>query len=215
MWRYEVAMDSVESVQIDQLLEASLGKPVEKLRGALDATGKISGMIGQGQGPTVTGSGTAKIRNGFLMETKLFAGLSYLLSKIMPSFSAFAQTEATGDFAIRNSRIRSEDIRLEGTVFSVKAGGSYGFDNTLDYVAEVQLMRGGVVASLVRWATMPVTRLLEFRLGGTLADPTWKPQNLTLDVFKRLVGSGEDAEDADGENAGGAGSGEGGVGGVP
>ncbi len=215
LWRYEVAMDSVESVQIDQLLEASLGKPVEKLRGALDATGKISGMIGQGQGPTVTGSGTAKIRNGFLMETKLFAGLSYLLSKIMPSFSAFAQTEATGDFAIRNSRIRSEDIRLEGTVFSVKAGGSYGFDNTLDYVAEVQLMRGGVVASLVRWATMPVTRLLEFRLGGTLADPTWKPQNLTLDVFKRLVGSGEDAEDADGENAGGAGSVEGGVGGMP
>ena len=216
LWRYEVQLDSAEGIQIDQLLEASTGKPVEKLRGLLDGSGKVSGMIGQGQGPTVTGSGTAKIRNGFLMETKLFAGLSYLLSKVMPSFSAFAQTEAGGDFAIRNSRIRSENIRLEGTVFSVKAAGAFGFDNTLDYVAEVQLLRGGMVASLVRWATMPVTRLLEFRLGGTLADPTWKPENLTLDVFKKLVGSGGGEEEgADGTSAGGAGSVEGGMGGVP
>ena len=215
LWRYEVQLDSAEGIQIDQLLEASTGKPVEKLRGLLDGSGKVSGMIGQGQGPTVTGSGTAKIRNGFLMETKLFAGLSYLLSKVMPSFSAFAQTEAGGDFAIRNSRIRSENIRLEGTVFSVKAAGAFGFDNTLDYVAEVQLLRGGMVASLVRWATMPVTRLLEFRLGGTLADPTWKPENLTLDVFKKLVGSGGGEEEgADGTSAGGAGSVEGGMGGV-
>ena len=207
LWRYEVQLDSAEGIQIDQLLEASTGKPVEKLRGLLDGSGHVSGMIGQGQGPTVTGSGTAKIRNGFLMETKLFAGLSSLLSKIMPSFSAFAQTEAVGDFTIRNSRIRSDDIRLEGTVFSVKAAGSFGFDNSLDYVAEVQLLRGGMVASLVRWATMPVTRLLEFRLGGTLAEPTWKPENLTLDVFKKLVGggsgdSGEEEGTVDGQASG-------------
>lgn len=216
LWRYEVQLDEVESMQIDKLLEASIGKPVEKLRGLLDGQGRVSGMIGQGQGPTVTGGGKAKIRNGFLMESKLFAGLSSLLGKLLPDFSAFAQTDASGDFAIRNSRIHSKDIRLEGTVYSVKAAGAYGFDNSLDYVAEVQLLRGGMVATLVRWATMPVTRLLEFRLGGTLADPTWKPQNLTLDVFKRLVGSGgEEEEGADGENAGGAGSVEGGVGGVP
>ena len=197
-WRYEVRLDSAEGIQVDKLLEASTGKPVEKLRGLLDGSGTVSGMIGAGQGPTVTGGGRAKIRNGFLMETKLFAGLSSLLGKVVPGFSAFAQTEAGGDFAIRNSRIHSEDIRLEGTVFSVKANGSFGFDNTLDYVAEVQLLRGGLVASLVRLATMPVTRLLEFRLGGTLSEPTWKPENLTLDVFKKLVGSGS-GSDGDGK----------------
>ena len=195
-WRYEVTVDSAESVEIDRLLEASTGQPVTKLRGFLDGSGKISGMIGAGCGPTVTGSGTATVRNGFLMESKLFAGLSYLLGKLLPDFSAFAQTDASGDFAIRNSRIHSQDIRLEGTVFSVKAEGSFGFDNTLDYVAEVQLLRGGVVATLVRLATMPVTRLLEFRLGGTLSEPTWKPANLTLDVFKKLVGHGSDSADA-------------------
>ena len=196
-WRYEVSIDSADSVEIDLLLEASTGQPVTKLRGFLDGTGRISGMIGAGCGPTVTGSGHATVRNGFLMESKLFAGLSYLLGKLLPDFSAFAQTEAGGDFAIRNSRIYSRDIRLEGTVFSVKANGSFGFDNTLDYVAEVQLLRGGVVATLVRLATMPVTRLLEFRLGGTLAEPTWKPENLTLDVFKKLVGRGSESPDTE------------------
>lgn len=198
LWRYEVQLDSVKAVQIDKLLEASIGQPVEKLKGDLYGKGQIAGMIGTGQGRTVTGSGEAKIRNGFLMESKLFAGLTALLGKLLPDFSAFAQTEAGGDFSIRNSRIHSKDIRLEGTVYSVKAEGSFGFDNTLDYVAEVQLLRGGMVASLVRLATMPVTRLLEFRLGGTLSDPTWKPENLTLDVFKKLVGSGEDGDGEDG-----------------
>ena len=196
-WRYEVAIDSADSIEIDRLLEASTCQPVTKLRGFLDGNGTVSGMIGAGCGPTVTGSGTATIRNGFLMESKLFAGLSYLLGKLLPDFSAFAQTEATGDFAIRNSRIHSQDIRLEGTVFSVKASGSYGFDTTLAYVAEVQLLRGGVVATLVRLATMPVTRLLEFRLGGTLSEPTWKPENLTLDIFKKLVGRASDSPDAE------------------
>jgi hypothetical protein len=192
LWRYEVQLDSVKAVQIDRLLEASIGHPVEKLKGNLYGNGQISGMIGEGQGRTVTGSGRAEIRNGFLMESKLFAGLTSLLGKLLPDFSAFAQTEAGGDYSIRNSRIYSKDIRLEGTVYSIKVAGSFGFDNSLDYVAEVQLLRGGMVASLVRLATMPVTRLLEFRLGGTLAEPTWKPANLTLDVFKKLVGGGED-----------------------
>jgi hypothetical protein len=200
LWRYEVQLDSVKAVQIDRLLEASIGHPVEKLKGDLYGKVQIAGMIGEGQGRTVTGSGRAEIRNGFLMESKLFAGLSFLLGKLLPDFSAFAQTAAGGDFSIRNSRIHSKDIRLEGTVFSVKAEGSFGFDNTLDYVAEVQLLRGGMVASLVRLATMPVTRLLEFRLGGTLSDPTWKPENLTLDVFKKLVGGGEGGENGEGES---------------
>ena len=214
LWRYEVQLDSVKAVQIDRLLSASIGHPVEKLKGDLYGKGQVAGMIGSGQGRTVTGSGEAEIKNGFLMESKLFAGLTALLGRLLPDFSAFAQTEASGDFSIRNSRIHSRDIRLEGTVYSIKAEGSFGFDNSLDYVAEVQLLRGGMVASLVRLATMPVTRLLEFRLGGMLSEPTWKPENLTLDVFKKLVGGGEEGDgDADGADGGvePLGAGEGGA----
>lgn len=68
--------------------------------------------------------------------------------------------------------------------FSVKATGDYFLDGNLNYRVEVQLLRNGTLATIVRLATLPVTRLLEFRLTGTFEDPRWRPVNLNLpDLF--------------------------------
>ncbi len=176
-WRYEVNLRAANALLSD-LLAATFGKPVKELRGTLDGNARIGGYIGKGTGPLATGSGHAEIRGGLLFQTKLFSGLTSILSKIIPDFTLFAQTDAAGSFMIRNSRVHSRDIELKGTVFSVKAAGDYLFGGTLDYRVEVQLLRGGPVAAIVRLATLPVTRLLEFRLTGTFEDPKWRPVNL-------------------------------------
>ncbi len=176
-WRYEIDLQTRNALLAD-LLAATLSKPVKELRGTLDGTARVGGYIGTGTGPLATGSGQASIRGGLLFQTKLFNGLSSILSRIIPDFTMFAQTDATGAFLIRNSRIHSRDIELKGTVFGVKAAGDYLFDGSLDYRVEVQLLRGGPVATLVRLATLPVTRLLEFRLTGSFEDPKWRPLNL-------------------------------------
>lgn len=182
-WRYEIN-GLVGGARLDDLLTATLEKPAENLRGTLDATGRLAGYIGVGTGPLATGTGQVKIRNGLLFETKLFSGLTAILGKIFPQTSLFAQTDARGSFAIRNSRIYSQDIELMGTIFSVKASGRYGFDGDLRFRVEVQPLRKGPVAVLVRLATLPVTRLLEFRLTGTFEDPRWRPTNLNpADLF--------------------------------
>lgn len=183
-WRYEVDARASE-VRLDDLLAASFEKPMDELRGTLDGTGKIGGYVGIGTGPQVTGSGQATIRNGLLFQTKLFSGLAAILDKVFPDFNLFAQTDASGTYAIRNSQVHSRDIELLGTLFSVKASGRYAFDGDLRYRVEVQPLRGGPVAALVRLATRPVTRLLEFRLTGTFEDPRWRPVNLNLaDLFE-------------------------------
>lgn len=176
-WRYEADM-ATTGTRLNDLLSASYGKPMGELRGTLEGNTLIGGYIGPGTGPTVTGFGQGKVRDGLLFQTKLFSGLSAILSKIIPDFTLFAQTDATGSFAIRNSRVYSRDIEVQGTLFSVKASGHYSFAGDLNYRVEVQLLRGGPVAALVRLATRPVTRLLEFRLTGTFADPKWRPINL-------------------------------------
>ena len=79
--------------------------PPAKLRGTLDGTARIGGYIGTGTGPSVTGAGHVDVRGGLLFQTKLFSGLSAILSKIIPDFTLFAQTDASGDFTIRNSRV--------------------------------------------------------------------------------------------------------------
>lgn len=176
-WRYEVDF-SAKDARLADLLSASFAKPAGELRGTLDATAKIGGYVGTGNGPLATGAGHVDVRGGLLFQTKLFSGLSAILSKIIPDFTLFAQTDASGDFTIRNSRISSKDIQLQGTVFGVKATGDYRFDGALDYRVEVQLLRGGPIAAIVRLATLPVTRLLEFRLTGNFEDPKWRPINL-------------------------------------
>jgi hypothetical protein len=176
-WRYEVDFGATNA-RLADLLSASIGKPAGELRGNLDGTAKIGGYIGKGTGPSVVGSGHVDVRGGLLFQTKLFSGLSAILSKVVPEFTLFAQTDASGDYTIRNSRLSSPDIQLQGTLFSVKASGDYSFAGDLDYRVEVQLLRGGPIAALVRLATRPVTRLLEFRLTGTFEDPRWRPLNL-------------------------------------
>ena len=176
-WRYEVNFRA-NNASLSNLLSASMGKPAGELRGTVDGTARVGGYIGKGMGPTATGGGHVDVRGGLLFQTKLFSGLSAILSKILPDFTLFAQTDASGDFAIRNSRVASRNVQLQGTVFSVKAAGDYGFDTSLDFRVEVQLLRSGPVAALVRLATLPVTRLLEFRLTGTFEDPRWRPVNL-------------------------------------
>ena len=80
--------------------------------------------------------------------------------------------------------IISRDVQLKGTLFGVKASGDYAFDTALDFRVEVQLLRSGPVAALVRLATLPVTRLLEFHLTGTFEEPRWRSVNLNLaDLF--------------------------------
>ena len=176
-WRYEVDL-TVTNASLADLLSASFNKPAKNLRGTLDGTARLGGYIGKGTGPLATGAGRATVRGGLLFQTKLFSGLSAILAKIIPDFTLFAQTDASGTYGIRNSRVTSRDIQLQGTVFSVKAAGDYAFNGGLDYRVEVQLLRGGPVAALVRLAMLPVTRLLEFRLTGTFEDPHWRPLNL-------------------------------------
>ena len=130
------------------------------------------------------------VREGLLFQTKLFSGLSAILSKVLPDFTLFAQTDAGGDFTIRNSRVHSRNVQLQGTLFSAKGAGHYSFGGDLDFRVEVQLLRSGPVAALVRLATLPVTRLLELRLTGTFEDPRWRPLNLNpAELF-----SGEDKD---------------------
>ena len=178
-WRYETDLNA-RDVRLHDLLAASLGKPMGELRGNLDAAGKIAGYVGPGTGPGVVGAGRVAIRDGLLFQTQLLGGLAAVLGKLIPDFTLFAQTDAAGTCEIRNGRVHTRDLELAGTLFSVRASGAYSFAGDLRYRVEIQLLRGGPVAALVRLATRPVTRLFELRLTGTFEDPRWSTVNFNV-----------------------------------
>ncbi len=187
-WRFELAVHSVSNLDLGAFFDATLGEHSEEApRGFLSASGRLAGYILPGDPKATLDSFDGKldtaIRDGFIFQAGLFAGFSDLVSYVLPGFSLFAQTEATGTFVFGKGRVRTDNLKVLGSVFSVNAEGAYGFDNSLDFVFELKLLRSGAVAYLVRLATLPVTHLLEFRLSGTLDKPSWAPATLSPSAF--------------------------------
>ena len=143
----------------------------------------VSGIVEQVNGPATRGHGRLRVQNGTLFRLPILGGLSRLLSMIYPGLGFASQTDFACTLAIRDGRVITEDARLEGDVISMKADGHYSFDGSVRFNVEVQLLRRGPLAAVLRFITMPVTKLLEFQLSGTLDDPKWRPVNLPKEMF--------------------------------
>ena len=202
-WWYEAA-GAAKNVQLDRALSASLDGGAGDLRGDVELSGQCSGSFGAGGSKTVSGDGRVAISNGMLFETGLFKGLTTILQKVLPGFSLFAQTDASMDFQIGDGKVLAKNAVVEGALFSVSGDGQYGFDNQLDFEVELQLLRGGLLAKLVRLVTLPVTHLLKIHVTGTPSDAKWSPENLNPAKLIKLglsvlPGTGEGAEELEEE----------------
>jgi hypothetical protein len=153
------------------------------LSGRVNLDLQITGLVSDAFGPVTRGGGSLTIEDGTLFRTRLFGGLSDLLSRVSPGLGYVAQTDYTCTYRIEEGAIFSEDIRLEGDLISMRAEGELEFDGRADMRVEVQLLRSGPIAALLRLLTMPVTKLFEFRMTGTLLDPKWRPVNLPKEMF--------------------------------
>lgn len=152
-------------------------------KGAVFLDLQLTGLVSEAIGPATRGSGTLKIEDGALFELRLFGGLSDLLSRIVPGLGIIAQTDMDTAFTIAEQAITTDNLRLSGDVLSLKATGDVEFDGRLDFRAQVQLLRRGPLAVVLRLLTMPVTKLFEFQLTGTLDEPKWRPVNLPKELF--------------------------------
>lgn len=173
------------------LTNAELARIVAQVRtndtlspeGRLRLNVKVSGPVDDPTFRLLTGKGDLHVEDGEIMRLPVFGGLSRLLSALYPGLGFAAQNDLHGQFEIRNGRVFTKDTRLEGMVLSMKVTGAYAFDGTVRFNVEVQLLRKGPLAAVLRFITLPVTKLLVFQLTGTLNDPQWRPANLPKELF--------------------------------
>jgi hypothetical protein len=181
--QYEIS-GYLENLDFLQLVRSLTNGPAgDPYTGRLTASTIVRGIIGAGRGDTVVGEGRLKITEGHLFQLPIFGGLSSLLSKIYPGFGFATQTAFESSFTVANRQFHSNDAFLKGTMLSISGQGDYYMDSRVDVNVQVQLLRSGSLASVLRLITYPVTKLLEFHLGGTLKDPHWRPINLPKELF--------------------------------
>ena len=124
---------------------------------------------------SANGAGFVRVKNGQLADLPLFEGFSRLMRRVFPSFTVFSITSLRGHFLIEDGVISSEDAYFEGDILSAKARGSYVYESGFDaYVQAQVLSEGRILKKMVRVITDPLMKLLEMKLEGTLANPSWK-----------------------------------------
>ncbi len=181
------------SVDVGKMMASSPGA-----RGKITGTGELTlqaiGSLGSSVLNSLTGTGNFAVRNGRLPSLDL-GGAAQALAKVqqvltlgqggLPSgettFSAI-----TGDLSLGNGRVASNRIHVDASVGTVDMRGSFGFDQTLTYDGQAELVRsnsgginnpvdaitgilGGVMKQTVGRITVP------FAIRGTFAEPKIQP----------------------------------------
>ena len=152
-------------------------------RGKLDAHGKISGRLVPGWREKMEGKLEVKVREGELFRIPVFGGLSKVLSKIWRGIGFASQSDFSASFTIGDGKMSTKKAELKGNVLSAVGRGSIYFDRRLDLNIEAKLLKDGALAKTVQVLTMPITKLLEIKLMGTIDKPAWRPKNLPKELF--------------------------------
>ncbi|MBI2441301.1 MAG: hypothetical protein HYV35_08025 [Lentisphaerae bacterium] len=182
--RYQFAAE-VGDVDCKALARDMLGLPAEQHRGTLAGALELEGALGAGAGQSAMGHGWIKIDGSRLFQIPLFGGLSEFLGRIVPGLNLFMRlTDARASFVIADGKLRSDDIVIAGEVITLTGKGDYHWNGELDFAVQVKLLKkDSLLGGVVQTALAPLTKMLEFRLTGTLADPHWRPAYLPKEMF--------------------------------
>ena len=164
--------------------DGSLGEIADALggnfggrHGVVNSEVEVTGPISTNLYPHLNGRGRVRVTEGRIAQMKLFMGLTDYLAANVPGIASLVnQSQASVDYTITNGVFASNNILIEGAVFSIKASGTYDIPaDKLDFTVRLQLLKNeSFLGKLVHPVMFPFTKLLlEFKVTGSVDDPKW------------------------------------------
>ncbi len=157
------------------MLMADLSARTNQLEGWLNAQLTIT-KANSADSNSWQGYGRARLRDGLIWEMPVFGVLSKPLDSIVPGLGNSRVTDASAKFKLANGVIRSDDLEMRAPAMRLQYDGKVGLDGSVDARVEAELLRDtwliGRVVSLALW---PVTKMLEYKISGTLDQPRTEP----------------------------------------
>ena len=125
----------------------------------------------------LNGKGHVEVQNGQLMRMRGFKGLIELMPSIASAVTWFSDTtQASCDYVIENGVVKTDNVYIEGTLFSIRMAGWFdAAKGEQDFQVLVQFTKkDSLVGKVIHPLTWPFSKLLlEFRLSGTPEEPKW------------------------------------------
>ncbi len=144
------------------------------IHGRLDVT-----MMAQGLYRTpysFRGKGAVSIAGRDLGEIQMFGLLSELLSKTLLNFTSLRLDNARANFRLEGEKIAFSDVEITGPGAAIDAHGDYRLESrTLDFKAKVFPLHQTrfVLTDALGALLVPLSNVLELKLTGPLAKPSW------------------------------------------
>ncbi|MBL9138721.1 MAG: hypothetical protein JNK85_22820 [Verrucomicrobiales bacterium] len=142
------------------------------------------------------GFGTVELRDGLLWDAPIFGFLSPVLNTIVPGLGNNRAERAEANFTLTNSVIHTRDLVIACPPAKLLYRGTLDFEQRVDAKVEAQIL-GDIagVGPLFGLVLRPLTKLMEYRVTGTLAKVDAQPLYvlpklllLPLQPFKLLRG---------------------------
>jgi len=172
---------SADDLDFKELVDSTgLGEQEKKYSGKFGARAKVQGFMGEGNGRTAVGGGQVWIKDGHVFMLPVFGGLTEFMSKYIPGVDfVLEQNTAKADFVVRDGKVSSREILIEGGIFSLSGEGDYYFDRKLDFKVQIKLLKKKtLLGKAVQFVIYPLSELFEFNLKGTLEKPEWSSRHL-------------------------------------
>lgn len=144
--------------------------------GSLDVA--LTGNLATNTLSSLTGQVTAEIRNSAITRIPLFAGLTDFIARNVVGVDLLVmQSDSDLSMSITNGLATIERLTVDGNMMSLVSRGKWRLDAPdmpVEGVAQVRFFHSrSLMGYLARIVTLPVSKLMEFRVYGPLQGPKW------------------------------------------
>ncbi len=130
------------------------------------------------------GHGQAGLRDGLIWDVPLFGIFSAPLNAIAPGLGNSRASAGAATFTLTNSVIHTDDLEIHATGLRLQYRGTVDFQGQVNARAEAELLRDTwLVGRVISLAFMPLTKLFEYKVTGTVNQPKREP----LYLLPRIV----------------------------
>jgi hypothetical protein len=169
---------NAERCDVHKMLESSRGKAGEAkglLTGHLDLQGRGSDLA------AMNGSGNVEIADGVLAEVPMFGVFSQILNSLSAGLGSTKITSARCAYTVADQAVKTDDLIVDAGAFTLRAHGKTDFKGKLDYRVKLQFLRLLPGFNLL-WDII-IGNILEYKIGGTLNEPSYRPVNLPSEIM--------------------------------
>ena len=151
------------------------GKP-NKLEGAVAGSVTVTNA-NTARWQSWQGFGEVRLVDGLLWDIPIFGLFSPVLNAINKDLGSSRAKEAKGTFILTNSVIYTKNLEIHSPPARLHYDGTVDFTGAVNANIEAEMFRDTLlVGPLLSFLTSPMTKVFEYRVTGSLANPKSEPR---------------------------------------